>query len=65
MAFTVRYADGTVTDYDDKTKWTIEQGVLKMGAAEGKWTFLVSPSHWLTIDTDPPKPKKRTVTRIR
>lgn len=65
MAFTVRYADGTVTDYDSKTKFTIDGGVLKMGAKEGAWTYMVSPSHWIDIQTDPPKPKKRTVTQIR
>ncbi|MCX8556028.1 hypothetical protein OS121_13135 [Mycolicibacterium mucogenicum] len=65
MAFTVTYADGTVTNYDDKSHWTIEGGVLKIGAAKDKWTFLVSPSHWSTIETDPPKPRKQTVTRIR
>lgn len=55
MAFTVTYADGHVTEYTDRTKWTVEGGVLKLGAIEGQWTFMVSPSHWSTIDTDPGK----------
>lgn len=65
MAFTVTYSDGTQTEYDDKTKWTIEDGVLMMGAKAGAWTFLVSPSHWSTIETDPPKPRKQGVIRVR
>ncbi|ODQ85327.1 hypothetical protein [Mycolicibacterium holsaticum] len=63
MAFTVTYADGTVTAYDDKTSWTVDGGVLKMGAVEGQWTFLVSPSFWSKIETDPQKPKETGIPR--
>lgn len=65
MAFTVTYSDGTITSYDDKTKWVVEGGVLKMGATEDNWTFLVSPSHWSTIETDPIKKKPQRVIKIR
>jgi hypothetical protein len=50
MAFKLTYTDGQESDYDDDTKWEIDDGVLKMGREEGKWTVLVSPSHWATIE---------------
>jgi hypothetical protein len=50
MAFKLTYTDGQESDYDDDTKWDVDDGVLKMGREEGKWTVLVSPSHWATIE---------------
>lgn len=50
MAFKLTYTDGQESDYDDGTKWRVEDGVLKMGRERGKWTVLVSPSHWATIE---------------
>ena len=52
MAFKLTYSDGQEDDYDDSTKWVIEDGVLKMGREADKWTVLVSPSHWATIEVD-------------
>lgn len=50
MAFKLTYSDGQETDYDDSTKWEVENGVLKMGREPGKWSVLVSPSHWATLE---------------
>jgi hypothetical protein len=50
MAFKLTYSDGQADDYDDSTQWEVEGGVLKMGQEPGKWTVLVSPSHWATIE---------------
>jgi len=50
MAFKLTYSDGAETDYDDNTKWEVEAGVLKMGREPDKWTVLVSPSHWATLE---------------
>jgi hypothetical protein len=50
MAFKLTYTDGQESDYDDDTKWEVDDGVLKLGREEGKWTVLVSPSHWATIE---------------
>jgi len=50
MAFKLTYSDGQGDDYDDSTKWAVEDGVLKMGRESGEWTVLVSPSHWATIE---------------
>src|SRR5215217_2756136 len=50
MAFKLTYTDGQESDYDDDTKWEVDDGVLKMGREEGKWTVLMSPSHWATIE---------------
>ncbi|MBO0866099.1 MAG: hypothetical protein J2P16_13620 [Mycobacterium sp.] len=50
MAFKLTYSDGAETDYDDNTEWEVEAGVLKMGREPGKWTVLVSPSHWATLE---------------
>lgn len=50
MAFKLTYSDGHETDYDDNTKWEVEAGVLKLGREEGKWTVLLSPSHWATVE---------------
>jgi hypothetical protein len=55
MAFKLTYSDGHETDYDDNTKWEVEAGVLKMGHEAGKWTVLLSPSHWATIEMVPAK----------
>ncbi|UMB68532.1 hypothetical protein [Mycobacterium paraterrae] len=50
MAFKLTYSDGQSTDYDDSTKWEIDNGVVKMGRDEGDWTVFVSPSHWATLE---------------
>jgi hypothetical protein len=50
MAFKLTYSDGHETDYDDNTKWVVEDGVLKLGREEGKWSVLLSPSHWATVE---------------
>ena len=50
MAFKLTYTDGQADDYDDSTAWEVDDGVLKMGRESGKWTVLVSPSHWATIE---------------
>lgn len=57
MAFKLTYSDGQETDYDDSTKWEVENGVLKMGREPGKWTVLVSPSHWATLELAAEKDK--------
>jgi hypothetical protein len=50
MAFKLTYSDGQATDYDDSTKWEVENGVVKMGREAGEWTVFVSPSHWATLE---------------
>jgi hypothetical protein len=55
MAFKLTYSDGHETNYDDGTKWVVEDGVLKLGREEGKWTVLLSPSHWATVELVPDK----------
>ena len=35
MAFKLTYSDGHETDYDDETKWEVENGVVKMGSEDG------------------------------
>ena len=55
MAFKLTYRAGQEDDCDDSTAWAVEGGVLKMGHEAGKWTVLVSPSHWATIEVQPEK----------
>jgi hypothetical protein len=50
MAIKLTYSDGQETDYDDSTKWEVENGVVKMGREAGKWTVFISPSHWATLE---------------
>ena len=50
MAFKLTYSDGQATDYDESTKWEVDNGVVKMGREAGKWTVFVSPSHWATLE---------------
>jgi hypothetical protein len=50
MAFKLTYSDGHESDYDDDTKWEVEDGVLKLGKEAGKWTVFLSPSHWATLE---------------
>ena len=52
MAFKLTYSDGQSTDYDDSTKWEVDNGVVKLGRDEGDWTVFVSPSHWATLELD-------------
>ncbi|BBZ26326.1 hypothetical protein MMAD_06210 [Mycolicibacterium madagascariense] len=53
MAFKLTYTDGQSSDYDDDTAYAVEHGVLKMGREDGKWTVLVSPSHWAVVELIP------------
>ena len=57
MAFKLTYSDGHETDYDDETKWEVENGVVKLGSEEGKWTAFLSPSHWATLELTAGKDK--------
>jgi hypothetical protein len=50
MAFKLTYSDGQESDYDDDTVWEVDDGVLKLGKEEGKWSVLLSPSHWAVIE---------------
>jgi hypothetical protein len=50
MAFKLTFSDGHETEYDDNTKWEVENGVVKMGREAGKWTVFLSPSHWATLE---------------
>ncbi|WP_292991914.1 hypothetical protein [Mycobacterium sp.] len=50
MAFKLTYSDGQSTDYDDSTKWEVDDGVVKLGRDEGDWTVYISPSHWATLE---------------
>jgi hypothetical protein len=52
MAFKLTYSDGQSTDYDDSTNWEVENGVVKLGRDSGKWTVLISPSHWATLELE-------------
>jgi len=63
MGFKVTYADGHDAEYDSRTHFEIDGGVLKMGAIAGQWTLYVSPSYWSTIDADPPEPKEPQMPR--
>jgi hypothetical protein len=59
MAFKLTYSDGQATDYDESTKWEIDNGVVKMGREAGKWTVFVSPSHWATLELATDKNKDK------
>jgi hypothetical protein len=59
MAFKLTYSDGHETDYDDSTKWEVENGVLKLGSKAGKWTVFISPSHWATLELAAGKDKDK------
>jgi uncharacterized cupredoxin-like copper-binding protein len=59
MAFKLTYSDGQATDYDDSTKWEVDNGVVKMGREAGKWTVFVSPSHWATLELATGKDKDK------
>jgi hypothetical protein len=50
MAFKLTFSDGHETEYDNDTKWEVENGVVKLGREEGKWTVFLSPSHWATLE---------------
>jgi hypothetical protein len=58
MAFKLTYSDGHETEYDDSTKWEVEEGVLKLGREAGKWTAYLSPSHWATLELATGKDKE-------
>ncbi|GJF18136.1 hypothetical protein NGTWS0302_15880 [Mycolicibacterium cyprinidarum] len=57
MAFKLTYSDGQETQYDDDTKWEVDDGVLKLGRENGKWSVLLSPSHWAVIEVGGTKSK--------
>ena len=50
MAFKLTYSDGQESEYDDDTFWEVDDGVLKLGKTKGKWSVLLSPSHWAVIE---------------
>lgn len=50
MAFKLTYSDGQESQHDDDTVWEIDDGVLKMGREKGKWSVLLSPSHWAVLE---------------
>ena len=50
MAFKLTYSDGQESDHDDDTVWEVDGGVLKLGKTEGKWSVLLSPSHWAVLE---------------
>ena len=50
MAFKLTYSDGQESHHDDDTVWELDDGVLKLGREEGKWSVLLSPSHWAVIE---------------
>ena len=52
MAFKLTYSDGQSTDYDDSTKWEVDNWVVKMGRDDADWTVFVSPSHWATLELE-------------
>jgi hypothetical protein len=58
MAFKLTYSDGQSTDYDDSTKWEVDNGVVKLGREAGEWTVFVSPSHWATLELGTDKDDK-------
>jgi hypothetical protein len=60
MALKLTYSDGQATDYDDSTKWEVENGVVKMGREAGKWTVFISPSHWATLELVAGKDRDKT-----
>jgi hypothetical protein len=59
MAFKLTYSDGQSTDYDDSTKWEVDNGVVKLGRDEGDWTVFVSPSHWATLELNAGQDEKK------
>jgi hypothetical protein len=58
MAFKLTYTDGQESDYDDDTKWELDDGVLKLGRGNGNWSVFVSPGHWATIELGKAEKKK-------
>lgn len=50
MAFKLTYSDGQESQHDDDTVWELDDGVLKMGREKGKWSVLLSPSHWAVLE---------------
>lgn len=50
MAFKLTYSDGQESSHDDDTVWELDDGVLKLGREEGKWSVLLSPSHWAVLE---------------
>ncbi|TRW82049.1 hypothetical protein FK535_14270 [Mycolicibacterium sp. 018/SC-01/001] len=50
MAFKLTYSDGQESTHDDDTVWELDDGVLKLGREEGKWSVLLSPSHWAVLE---------------
>ncbi len=50
MTFKLTYSDGQESQHDDDTVWEIDDGVLKLGREEGKWSVFLSPSHWAVLE---------------
>ena len=66
VAFKLTYTDGQESDYDDGTKWKVEDGVLKLAARTGNGVVFVSPGHWATIEvakTRETRKRRRTTSR--
>ena len=58
MAFKLTYSDGQESSYDDDTVWEVDDGILKLGKKEGRWSVLLSPSHWAVIEVDGAKSRE-------
>jgi hypothetical protein len=58
MAFKLTYSDGQESEYGDDTVWEVDDGVLKLGKKEGRWSVLLSPSHWAVIELDGAKSRE-------
>ncbi|AFM19000.1 hypothetical protein Mycch_4286 [Mycolicibacterium chubuense NBB4] len=50
MAFKLTYSDGQESQHGDDTVWELDDGVLKLGREKGKWSVLLSPSHWAVLE---------------
>jgi hypothetical protein len=58
MAFKLTYSDGQESEYGDDTVWEVDDGVLKLGKKDGRWSVLLSPSHWAVIELDGAKSRE-------
>lgn len=50
MAFKLTYSDGQESQHGDETVWELDDGVLKLGRERGRWSVLLSPSHWAVLE---------------
>ena len=63
MAFKLTYSDGQESQHDDNTVWELDDGVLKLGKEKGKWSVLLSPSHWAVLELGGSSEKKDDDTK--